>query len=86
VARTFAPETVGLQRKIVWGNATLGKGALEKKLQQMKIEYKPQQLTQILDEIDKRLKAIKSYPVWLSDLTVEAVCQAVLDKDDTANR
>jgi isopropylmalate/homocitrate/citramalate synthase len=75
VSRTYDPAIVGRQRKLVWGQTTLGGAATQAKLEQMQLPADASTVARINDEIRRRVLALPHYPCWLSEQDVEEICR-----------
>lgn len=78
--KPFAPEIIGRQEKVVWGNNTLHGDAIVAKLENMNLEFTQKQVNLINTKIQKKLDQKKQFPIWLTESEVDAICRNVIKK------
>lgn len=73
----FAPSVVGGRMQVVWGNHH-SDAVIRAKLYQMGLNASEAQVLEIRGRIERSVQALKSYPRWLTEKDVEAICKAVV--------
>lgn len=73
----FVPSIVGGRTQIVWGNRH-SSFVIQAKLRQMGLKASEEQELEIRRRIEAGVQALESYPRWLTEEQVEAICRAVV--------
>ena len=63
----FAPEVVGAEERIIWGDRTLTVDAIAAKLASLNIELSEESLALVTTRLREHVEATTDYPHWLTD-------------------
>lgn len=72
----LSPAVVGSELRIVWTHHR-SRSVIRAKLEQMRLSATDADIDEIRDRIDSRLSSRRTYPVWVAEAEVEAICRDV---------
>ncbi len=76
-ASCYAPSLVAARTQVVWGHHH-SDAVIRAKLDQMGLSATEQQVREIRRRIEAEVEALESYPRWLGEEQVEAICRTVV--------
>jgi D-citramalate synthase len=70
---SYNPALVGTAMSMNWSANTLSEEGVKAKLSQMDIAHTREDVVEIIAAVQKRLSAMKSFPIWLSDTEMDGI-------------